>query len=376
MLTLPDNLTPDSFLRKYWQKRPLHMPRALERLQPSMTRNELAWLATHDDVESSIVFIDRSATSPRYRVESGPFDTGFLQNLPKRDWTLLVHDVEKHIPAMRALLQVVPFIPDWRVDDLMVSFAAPGGGVGPHRDHYDVFLCQGIGIRNWCFTAEHVDDNPHASDDLALLQEFSGDAINASEGDVLYIPPGVAHWGVAERACMTYSIGMRAPQAYDLSFMLECKTHDDEAFYCDPGLMSNEAIPGYISNAAAHRATAMLGLQDERRDEVAKALGQFATRPKEWLKPDGVNADEIDSILRHWRNGAKLELHGMAQVAYDDHNLFLNGEHRSLPAIYKEKLLELCRQREFSGDACEDGDVLRTVAWMLEQGAFEIPEIS
>ena len=125
------------------------MPGALDRVRPSMSRNELGWLATLDDVESRIVFIDRSATSSHYRVETGPFDTEFLQNLPKRDWTLLIHDVEKHLPAMRAVLQVVPFIPDWRVDDLMVSFAAPGGGVGPHRDNYDVFLCQGTGIRNW-----------------------------------------------------------------------------------------------------------------------------------------------------------------------------------------------------------------------------------
>ena len=352
------------------------MPRALKRLQPAMTRNELAWLATHYDVESRIVFVDRSAAHPRYRVESGPFDTEFLSNLPKRDWTLLVHDVEKHIPAMRALFGLVPFIPDWRIDDLMVSFAAPGGGVGPHRDHYDVFLCQGIGVRNWCFTSEHIEDNPDASDDLALLKEFSGDAVNASEGDVLYIPPGVAHWGVAKRACMTYSIGMRAPQVGDLSSALDCPTPDATVFYRDPDLKSDESIPGYISSAAAKRATAMLGLQNTHHADVAKALGQFATQPKEWLKPDGASGDEIDSILLRWQNGANIELHGMAQVAYDDYNVYLNGEQSPLPANCKQLLAELCRQKKLVSNISVNGDVLRTVSWMLKHGAFEIPEIS
>ena len=106
-----------------------------------------------EDVESRLVFVERSKNRCRYRAETGPFEAEYLQDLPKRDWTLLVHDVEKHLPAMRALFQHVPFIPDWRIDDLMVSFAAPGGGVGPHKDNYDVFLCQGIGVRNWRFTS-------------------------------------------------------------------------------------------------------------------------------------------------------------------------------------------------------------------------------
>ena len=143
------------------------MRSALGRVQPSISRNELAWLATLEDVESRLVFVDRNNNKCRYRAESGPFDPEYLRCLPTRDWTLLVHDVEKQLPAMRALFQHVPFIPDWRIDDLMVSFAAPGGGVGPHRDNYDVFLCQGIGIRNWRYTSDSVAADRQASDDLA-----------------------------------------------------------------------------------------------------------------------------------------------------------------------------------------------------------------
>lgn len=376
MLTLPDNLTPDSFLNRHWQKQPLYMPDAVESLQPALTRNELAWLATLHDVESRIVFVDRSTAHPRYRVESGPFDANFLGNLPERDWTLLVHDVEKHIPAMRALFDVVPFIPDWRIDDLMISFAAPGGGVGPHRDHYDVFLCQGIGVRNWCFTRERIEASTEASDDLALLKEFSGDAVSAGEGDILYIPPGVAHWGIAERACMTYSIGMRAPQATDLSSAIACSPPEATAFYSDADLKSDEALPGYISIPAVKRALTLLGLQDAHHNDVARALGEFVTLPKEWLRPEGATGDEINAIRHQWKNGARLVLHGMAQVAYDDRNLYLNGERLTLPASCKVLLADLCRRKRPVRVDADNADVLRIVSWMLKHGAFEIAENS
>ena len=212
MLRLPGGLDPKSFLARHWQKAPLFMPGAKSPLRPSVTRNELAWLATLDDVESRIVFTDRDGDRLRYRVVNGPFDADFLASLPKRDWTLLVHDVEKHLPALRALFDLVPFVPDWRIDDLMVSFAAPGGGVGPHRDNYDVFLCQGIGAREWRVSLDAIGDDTDASADLALLRAFDGSRFDTREGDVLYLPPGAAHWGTAQRACITYSIGMRAPQ--------------------------------------------------------------------------------------------------------------------------------------------------------------------
>ena len=191
MLKLPENLTAETFLKRYWQKQPLFMPAALNRVRPSITRNELGWLATLEDVESRLVFVERSSNRCRYRAETGPFEPEYLQDLPKRDWTLLVHDVEKHLPAMRALFQHVPFIPDWRIDDLMVSFTAPGGGVGPHKDNYDVFLCQGIGVRNWHFTIDDIIADPDASDELVLLSEFTSEEnVDTAEGDVLYLPPG------------------------------------------------------------------------------------------------------------------------------------------------------------------------------------------
>ena len=319
------------------------MPGAIEPMRPSVSRNELAWLATLDDDESRIVFTESRNDKRRYRVESGPFDPEFLQALPKRDWTLLVHDVEKHLPSMRRLLLQVPFIPDWRIDDLMISFAAPGGGVGPHQDNYDVFLCQGIGRREWRFTADQVAEDPSASAELALLQEFAdGDSCLARKSDVLYLPPGVPHWGTAQRACITYSIGMRAP-----------------AFYADPDLRLSEVRPGYISPKARSRAG---------RD--ADRLGPSVTELKPWLQPDRPEPAEISAILASRSARHRLRLHGMARIAYDDSTVYVNGAARALEDSDRAAVARLCEQRRLDRastatleDAC--------LQWLLEQGAFE-----
>lgn len=377
MLKLPEPLTADSFLEQHWQKKPLFMRAALARVTPSISRNELGWLATLDDVESRLVFVDRDGSRTRYRAETGPFEVEYLQQLPKRDWTLLVHDVEKHLPAMRVLFQHIPFIPDWRFDDLMISFAAPGGGVGPHRDNYDVFLCQGTGVRNWRFTTDGVEDDPEASSDLALLCEFESDEDqNLSNGDVLYLPPGVPHWGTARRACITYSIGMRAPQAADLADSLSCTVADAEAFYGDPDLKADETKPGYISHRSTRRAIDTLGLPPGRQRDVASALGQFTTRPKGWLEPDGTTPEETASLFDYLQQGGQLYVHGMAQIAFDDCHVYVNGESTPLPAGASSLLARICEGRSLSQPDLASIEQAEMLVWMLQQGLFEIPEKS
>ena len=349
------------------------MPESLHSVRPSITRNELAWLATLDDVESRLIFVDRGEGRTVYRVETGPFDPAYLQALPKRDWTLLVHDVEKHLPTMRGLFRAIPFIPDWRIDDLMVSFAAPGGGVGPHRDNYDVFLCQGIGTRNWRFSDETVPEAPEASTDLALLKEFdSGETHDATAGDILYLPPGVAHWGMAKRACITYSIGMRAPQISDLLLELGRKTPSVDTFYVDPDLLSGEAIPGFISAASTQRALRLLGLSTSHHDEVAVAIGRFSTQPKDWLRPDCATDDEIAGAIERLQNGGSLTVHGMSRIAYDEHSLFVNGRHTGLPdeALILIKQASEKRKVRFRGRS--ELGIIELLVWMLKRGAFVI----
>jgi len=374
MLKLPEQLTAESFLKTHWQKQPLFMPAALENVSPRITRNELGWLATLDDVESRLVFVERDGAQTRYRAETGPFSVEYLQTLPKRDWTLLIHDVEKHLPAFRALFQHVPFIPDWRIDDLMVSFAAPGGGVGPHRDNYDVFLCQGIGVRNWRFSVDDVTDDPDASVDLALLHEFeTGASIDVTNGDVLYLPPGVAHWGTAKRACITYSIGMRAPEVSDLANSLQCEAASDGPFYRDPDLKMEEANPGYLSGDSVQRAIDSMGLGHCKRKDLAQALGEFSTLPKDSLMPDVATSKDVETVMQTLDSGGQLLVHGMALIAFDDRNLFVNGSSSALPTGAFDLIMEICRERSLSRPVEANSGQFEMLRWMLLHGAFELP---
>lgn len=373
MLQLPGTLDAESFLARYWQEEYLFLPQALPRVRPSISRNELGWLATLDDVESRLVFTERSAAQTRYVAETGPFDADYLAALPRRDWTLLVHDVEKHLPVLRRLFTHVPFIPDWRIDDLMVSFAAPGGGVGPHRDNYDVFLCQGVGVREWYVSRDDVDADPTASNDLALLDEFAGERFVAREGDVLYLPPGAPHWGTAHRACITYSIGMRAPQLSDLGNELP-DVEDENPFYTDKDLDIGESAPGYIAPAAVRRALDLLQATEGDFSRVAVALGRFATETKDWITPEALSDDETASMLTALKRGARMSIHGMARIAYDDHNLYVNGRYRALSADTRALAAQVCAERRYVGRATAVAQWEDSLAWMLKMGAFEIPE--
>ena len=247
------------------------MPSALQAVEPALTSSELAWLATQDDVESRLVFTRQDGANLHYEVRHGPFPNDVLSSLPRRNWTLLVQDVEKHLPDFRALFAAVDFIPDWRIDDLMVSFAAPGGSVGPHRDNYDVFLCQGEGIREWHLGDQDKVTEDASQNDLSLLKPFvDQEPISAANRDVLYLAPGVPHWGIARDSCMTYSIGMRAPNLAELhsgaarlfgeldNAAARSSATASDVFYEDPDLTTDEAVPGLISGAAIHRAQEML----------------------------------------------------------------------------------------------------------------------
>lgn len=348
---------------------------ALDRVKPSITRNELGWLATLPDVESRLVFIDRDGDTPRYRAETGPFTAEFLTGLPRRDWTLLVHDVEKHLPEMRTLFDHVNFIPDWRIDDLMVSFAAPGGGVGPHLDNYDVFLCQGTGIRNWKFAHGAIPGDPAASDDLALLEEFVGDQNeDTSQGDVLYLPPGVPHWGVAKRACITYSIGMRAPQKSDFASLLENEFDNEDVFYGDPNLGLAEARPGFISEATAARVCSQFNVPEKMREHASELMGVFATLPKEWLTPESATVDEADRLISEVKNDGVLRVHGMAKVAYDDRHLYVNGHAYRITSNFTDHAAQICANRVIRREQIDTEGAAAVVHWMLTVGGFEIPE--
>jgi len=363
------------FLARNWQKQPLFVKGAFKALSPELSSGELAWLATQPDVESRLVFTERHPSGAKYRVEQGPFEEGDLESLPDRDWSLLVQDVDKHLPVFRALVSAVSFIPDWRVDDLMVSFAAPGGSVGPHLDNYDVFLCQGDGCREWRLTESGTVDSDKEAGDLRLLQPFAGDPVlRAEHGDVLYLPPGVPHWGLAITRCMTYSVGMRAPEAGETRLAIERMFPNDvvsdsavgSRFYADPDLSVDEAAPGQISAESLQRARQCFRFAaslDERK--LARVFGVVATDPKAWIAPEGLSQDTVGGLV----------IHGMAKFAWYENGeirlIFANGFDRFARVAELKAFKSICsagRDDRFSVDMSDCPDLKQ---WLLEKGAFD-----
>ena len=308
---------------------------------PEIDPDELAWLATLDDVESRLVLTESRNGAPFYRVETGPFADKELEALPGQDWTLLIQDAEKHLPDLRAYFDLLPFIPDWRIDDLMISVAAPGGSVGPHVDNYDVFLLQTRGHREWQWTEGELRVDRGASDQLRLVEPLTQAERRVAEaGDILYLNPGVGHHGIATDLCVTCSIGMRAPQ---LSELTGRAIEGDDAFYTDADLRVDEAEPGYISRRAIERAAALLARHELDDGAAERLLGLFATTTKEWLTPEAPPGPRPDA--------PPFRMHGMAKLAWSDQRVFANGREWRLPKGGHELLRDLAATRSIGPGA-------------------------
>lgn len=362
------------------------MPRALPPGLPSLSPDEIAWLATLDDVESRLILTDRSGRDVRYRVEHGPFSDQTLGALPERDWTLLVQDIEKHLPDFRVWFSTVPFIPDWRIDDLMVSCAAPGGSVGPHQDNYDVFLCQGSGVREWRLAPAGHAAAPQEAGELSLVAPFDDpEPQTAAPGDVLYLPPGVPHWGIAGELCVTWSIGMRAPSLDEMRCGIEREAAGSvrgtgvAPFYSDPDLTCSEAVPGGISERAVARARHWLGA-DNPLDEsdLTLALGAVVTDPKAWLLPERADDDVMAQFLRNREPVPELQVHGMAQLAFCVAGggwVFANGQGRRAGASERAIVRALCAARRAGPVLLQELLAHRPLlTWLFECGVLQLPD--
>lgn len=250
---------PAEFLAEYWQKKPCLIRNPWEAWKNPLPPDELAGLACEDDVESRLIV----RTTDDWSLEHGPVSENRFGTLGANPWTLLVQGVDRLLPEVAAILEPFRFIPDWRIDDVMVSYASDGGGVGPHFDNYDVFLVQGLGRRRWRVGGPCDASTPlRAHDDLRLLADFvPTDDWILEPGDMLYVPPGVAHEGTAVGDdCMTYSVGFRAPSRGELishwcDHLLDRLEDDDR--YTDPDL-TPQADPTVVSEAAIDRLYAMI----------------------------------------------------------------------------------------------------------------------
>ncbi|MDO9131566.1 JmjC domain-containing protein [Hydrogenophaga sp.] len=315
-LNLLGGLSPAQFMRRHWQKKPLLIREAIPGFRPILSRSALFDLASQETVESRLI-----VRKPQgWALKQGPFKRSALPPFKQSGWTLLVQGVDQHDDAVHELLKRFRFVPDARLDDLMISWASEGGGVGPHFDSYDVFLLQASGQRRWRI-GRQKDLTLQPDVPLKILQNFEPEEEHVLEaGDMLYLPPRWAHDGDAlGEDCMTYSIGFRAPQRGGLAGELLQRMADeldDETLYRDP-TQAATAHPGAMPEGLEAFAVDALQRLLAERQSLACALGEVMTEPKPRIF--------FDEAQGHWVAGA-VRLDRRTRMMYDPRHVFINGE--------------------------------------------------
>jgi 50S ribosomal protein L16 3-hydroxylase len=242
---------------------------------------ELAGLACEEGVESRLI---RQTGESAWHLEHGPLEEAVFGELPESHWTLLVQDVDKHVPEVARILEAFGFLPDWRIDDIMISYATDEGGVGPHTDNYDVFLIQAQGQRRWRLSESDYSDDDLLDDcPLRVLRTFdtSEDWV-LNPGDVLYLPPRLAHWGTAVGDCMTWSVGMRGPSQHELldAWLQYRASQAGTRYFHDQLTPGREPVNGILSDEFAQARSLMQGLLPDDDREFRRWFGTFVTEPK------------------------------------------------------------------------------------------------
>jgi len=311
-------LTPQAFMRRHWQKRPLLIRQAVTDAAPLASRAELFAMAARDDVESRLVVHQPKG----WTLRQGPLPRRTLPRVDQRGWTLLVQGLDTHLDSARELLSRFRFVPDARLDDLMVSWASDGGGVGPHLDSYDVFLLQIQGNRRWRI-APPGEHRLQAGVPLKIIQGFKPEQEWLLEaGDMLYLPPGWAHDGVAEGECMTASIGFRAAGRAELrTEVLQCMLDasdlpNPDPLYRDPNQAATDE-PGRIPQAMADFVGREVARWLAEPRSLVCALGEVLSEPKPQVWFDAGQA---------LVPGQGVQLDRRTRMLYDDHHVFINGE--------------------------------------------------
>ncbi len=292
----------EDFLANYWQKKPLLVRGALAPQRCHINPEELLGLACESEVESRLVQHEAGTWS----LTPGPFHERDLRALGTNDWTVLVSDVEEHLPEAAEPLTELDFLPSWRVDDVMASYATIGGSVGPHYDSYDVFLVQVCGTRQWQLSARFDADQLRTDTELCILSHFEAEEEWELEpGDMLYLPPHVAHFGRATSPCMTVSLGCRAPSVRELVTHVAgevVERLDARAAYADPDLQLGEDRHRLSLDAVRRAQQALSRALALGEEELARSFGRLVTRPKALfaseLALEELETEEIESVLR------------------------------------------------------------------------------
>lgn len=331
-------LTPQQFMRRHWQKKPLLIRQAIPGFAPLLDRAALFELASQEAVESRV--IEHQAKG--WKLRHGPFARKALPPVSRPAWTLLVQSVDTHVQSAHELLQRFRFVPDARLDDLMISWASQGGGVGPHFDSYDVFLLQASGQRRWRI-GRQKDLSLQPDVPLKILSHFEPEEeFVLNPGDMLYLPPKWAHDGIAETAdCMTYSVGFRVPQRGGLAGELVqrmAEAWEDETLYRDPTQAATDQ-PGAIPESLIDFSVDGLQRLLADRQSLACALGEVMTEPKPrvWF----------EEPAQAWSVGAVV-LDRRTRMMHDRHHVFINGESFLAGGADARLMRELADRRSLS----------------------------
>lgn len=332
-----DTINVKTFLTEYWQKKPLVIRQALPNFINPITADELAGLALEDDVESRMVF-ETPGVAPGWTLKNGPFDDADFTALPKTHWTLLVQGVDRWVPGVTQLLDHFNFIPQWRVDDVMISYAVEQGSVGPHYDNYDVFLYQAQGRRKWSLTTKQCNTTNYLADvDLRIMAQFDVEEEYILEpGDMLYLPPHVGHHGVSmSDDCMTYSFGFRSYQGQEVwdsfgDFVSEKIT--DTGLYTDPNWADLQGTAAIPPQAWLNAKNLMQHMLDDEAN-LKRWFGCFTTRMDQQAEQDmpvPLSIDEAGSrghFIDELNQSVGLARDASCRMAYQDAgvHLFVNG---------------------------------------------------
>lgn len=372
--TLLGDISPADFLRDYWHKKPLLIRQAIPNFQPAISPDHLFDLASQDDMESRLV----THSKGKWQMQQGPFEQ--LPGHKIKQWTLLVQGVNLVHPEADALLRQFNFLPEARLDDLMISYASDTGGVGPHFDSYDVFLLQAHGKRRWQISAQKdltlIDGMP-----LKILKNFVPEQEFVLEpGDMLYLPPHYAHDGVAIGDCMTWSVGFRAPTYQELGvaflqFMSD--SIDLPGRYADADLKPVKH-PAEISKDMLDQVTRELRKVEFTPDDIAIFMGEYLSSPKSTVMfdPPRRPLTPVKFLSAAAKRG--IQLTRKSRMLYSGSNVFMNGESFGVSGTDKSLLTQLANTRQLDGEQIGNAseDMRETLCIWYEDGWVQLADES
>ena len=371
----------ETFLAEYWQKKPVLIRQALPGVKPPIVADELAGLACEEEVESRLIIHD--SENDQWDLTHGPFAEAKFSDLPKTHWTLLVQAVDHWVPSAADFLAKFYFIPSWRVDDLMISYSGDKGGVGPHYDNYDVFLVQVSGRRQWEVGGLYDESSPRRPDtSVKILTEWEPEQSWVLEpGDMLYVPPRVGHSGVAVGDdCMTCSVGFRAPSHRDI--LLDYPEYvgeqlSEEIRYADPNLLP-QTNPGQIRSGAVQNVQKILTQYVEDHDRLAQWFGRYMTSPKYQQEEVPLEEHRLGDVRQHLAGGGTLIRNEGSRFAFQEHEgnlwLFVDGRQYTCSESMIDLVKTLCAERTLTNFCGESEEHCSLALDLLNRGSLYLSE--